>query len=302
MSDGMFIQTRKSSRNAIFTLREDAYDSSGADSFSAKSLHADDLKYTRLLGRRAIEVLDNQKLDEGVYRLVLRDDAIAKTAAPAQFVNLYSPDSTTMLPRPFGVASVDGDTFTLIFAVIGKGTAEFAQLKAGDTVDALGPLGFGFDISKPAHYVLVSGGLGVPPLICAAQAIAKNKNCKVTAVLGYRDNHFADSFMKEYVDNVYSISNAQGTVITLLNELEQENHFDFNGDLPIVVLSCGPMPMMKAVAHWTHERNVKCQLSLEARMGCGYGTCVACVVDTLEGRLKVCNEGPVFDSERLGWE
>ena len=122
MSDGMFIQTRKSSRSFIFTIRESSLDYSGADSSKPK--------YSRLLGRRPIEVLDNQKLDEGVYRLVLRDDAIAKTATPAQFVNLYSPDSTTMLPRPFGVASVDGDTFTLIFAVIGKGTAEFAQLKA----------------------------------------------------------------------------------------------------------------------------------------------------------------------------
>ena len=108
--------------------------------------------------------------------------------------------------------------------------------------------------------------------------------------------------MKEYISDVHSITNAEGTVITLLDELEKVKHFDFDDDLPTVILSCGPLPMMKAVAHWAHERGVKCQLSLEARMGCGYGTCVACVVDTLEGRLKVCNDGPVFDANRLGWE
>ena len=298
MSDGMFIPTRKANGNAMITLREDAFDSSGSSSAD----ESNSAKYSRLWGRRAVEVLNNEKLDEGVYRLTLRDAEIAKKATPAQFVNLYSPDPTAMLPRPFGVASVEGDTFTLIFAVIGKGTAEFAKLKPGSTVDALGPLGLGFNIDAAAHYVLVSGGLGVPPIICAAQALSNRKDSSVTAVLGYRSKRFADDLMKEYISDVHSITNAEGTVITLLDELEQNHHFDFGDDLPTVILSCGPLPMMKAVAHWAHERGVKCQLSLEARMGCGYGTCVACVVDTLEGRLKVCNDGPVFDANRLGWE
>lgn len=298
MSDGMFIPTRKASGNAIITLREDAFDSSGSSALD----ESNSAKYSRLLGRRTIEVLNNEKLDEGVYRLTLRDCEITKHATPAQFVNLYSPDPTAMLPRPFGVASVKDDTFTLIFAVIGKGTAEFSKLKSGDSVDALGPLGLGFDISKSAHYLLVSGGLGVPPIMCAAQTLSERNDSSVTAVLGYREKRFADDLMKEYIADVQSITNAEGTVITLLDELEQNGHFNFVDDLPTVILSCGPLPMMKAVAHWANERNIECQLSLEARMGCGYGTCVACVVDTLEGRLKVCNEGPVFDAKRLGWE
>lgn len=298
MSDGMFMHTRKALESSIFTFRNNNADDIGGSS----SKSSDDAKYSPLLARRAIEVIDNQKLDDGVYRLTLRDSAIAECALPAQFVNLYSPDSTTMLPRPFGVASVEGDTFTLIFAVVGVGTKAFSRLRAGDSVDVLGPLGIGYDISKSAHYILVSGGLGVPPLICASQALSKCENSTVSAILGYRDKRFADDLMKEYISDVHSITNSEGTVITLLNKLEEENHFNFNDNLPIVILSCGPLAMMKAVSHWAHERSIECQLSLEARMGCGYGTCVACVVDTLEGRLKVCNEGPVFDSKRLGWE
>lgn len=298
MSDGMFIPTRKAYGNAIVTLREDAFDSSG----STCEDESKSAKYSRLWGRRSVEVLNNEQLDEGVYRLTLRDAEIAKKATPAQFVNLYSPDPTAMLPRPFGVASVEGDTFTLIFAVVGKGTEVFSHLRSGDKVDALGPLGLGFNIDSHAHYVLVSGGLGVPPLMFAAQALGARKDSSVTAVLGYRSKRFADDLMKEYISDVHSITNAEGTVITLLDELEKVKHFDFDDDLPTVILSCGPLPMMKAVAHWAHERGVQCQLSLEARMGCGYGTCVACVVDTLEGRLKVCNDGPVFDANRLGWE
>lgn len=298
MSDGMFIPTRKASGNAMFMLRGNAFDATG----SSASDERNNAQYSCLWGRRAIAVLNNEQLDEGVYCLTLQDAEIASRSTPAQFVNLYSPDNTAMLPRPFGVASVEGDTFTLIFAVIGKGTTAFAKLKPGDSVDALGPLGLGFDISKPAHYVLVSGGLGVPPIMCAAQALSKREDSSVTAVLGYRSKRFADDLMKQYIDDVNSITNDEGTVITLLDELEQKNHFDFGDDLPTVILSCGPLPMMKAVAHWANERAIQCQLSLEARMGCGYGTCVACVVDTLEGRLKVCNDGPVFDAKRLGWE
>ena len=222
MSDGMFIPTRKASGNAIITLREDAFDSSGSSSAD----ESNNAKYSRLWGRRSVEVLNNEKLDEGVYRLTLRDSEIAKKAAPAQFVNLYSPDPTAMLPRPFGVASVEGDTFTLIFAVIGKGTAKFAELKPRDSIDALGPLGLGFNISKPAHYVLVSGGLGVPPILCAAQTLSKREDSSVTAVLGYRNKRFADDLMKEYISDVHSITNAEGTVITLLDELEKVKHFD----------------------------------------------------------------------------
>lgn len=299
MSSGMFIPTRHH-KNMVRTIQSDYVTTSGGSTETV-----DNIQYAPLPSRRTISVVDNECLAHDVYKLTLRDSFIAHHAQPAQFVNLYAPDSTTILPRPFGVAEVHDDEFTLIFAVVGKGTQSFARLRAGDQVDTLGPLGLGFDIRKPAHYVLVSGGLGVPPLLCAAQALSVRDDVRVSAVLGYRDERFADDMMKHYVSDTHSIVNAEGTVITLLNRLEQEGVFSASDDeisaLPMVILSCGPTPMMKAVAHWAADRNIDCQLSLEARMGCGYGTCVACVVDTEHGRLKVCNDGPVFTREQLGW-
>ena len=203
--------------------------------------------------RHEVEVVDNQELTDGVYRLTFRDEYIASHAKPAQFVDVYSNDPSKLMPRPFGVCETNGDEVSLMFAVVGKGTAEFAGLKAGDTIRVMGPLGNSFKTKEPANYVLVAGGLGVPPLVHAAQHIAGI------------EGELMDSGLKP------------------------------------VILTCGPLPMMKAVAAWAVKRDMACQLSLEQRMGCGYGTCVLCTVDTLDGRLKVCSDGPVFTRERLGW-
>lgn len=89
-------------------------------------------------------------------------------------------------------------------------------------------------------------------------------------------------------------------MVDLLNKLEQGDDLKAYDRKPII-LSCGPLPMMKAVAAWAAERGIPAQLSMEQRMGCGYGTCVLCTIDTVDGRLKVCSDGPVFTREQLGW-
>lgn len=248
--------------------------------------------------RHEVEVVDNRELTDGVYRLTFRDEYIASHARPAQFVDVYSNDPSKLMPRPFGVCEIDGDEVSLMFAVVGKGTTEFAQLKPGDTIRVMGPLGNSFKTKEPANYVLVAGGLGVPPLVHAAQHIAGVEGAVSTAVFGYRNVHFGDEYVSKYADKVYSIDESEGNVITLLDRIEDEL---LGGELKPVILTCGPLPMMKAVAAWAAKRDMACQLSLEQRMGCGYGTCVLCTVDTLDGRLKVCSDGPVFTRERLGW-
>lgn len=257
-------------------------------------------KAGRKPGRRTDEVVSVSLMSPGVYRLVIRDPYIARTARPAQFVNLYSTNAAMVLPRPFGIANVEGDDVTLIYQVVGAGTKEFSELRAGDRIDVLGPLGKSFDLDTPANYVLVGGGLGVPPLLYAAQTLSgRDDETQVTSVFGYRDERFADETVKPYAGKVHSIVNAEGNVVDLLDDIEQEL---ITSDQRTVILSCGPTPMMKAVAGWASKRGISAQFSLESRMGCGYGACVACVVDTREGRLKVCKDGPVFTTEQLGWE
>lgn len=257
-------------------------------------------KAGRKPGRRTDEVISVSLMSPGVYRLVVRDPYVARTARPAQFVNLYSASAAMALPRPFGIAKVEGDDVTLIYQVVGEGTKEFSGLQAGDRIDVLGPLGKPFDLDASANYVLVGGGLGVPPLLYAAQTLSgRDDGTQVTSVFGYRDDRFADETVRPYASKVHSIVNAEGNVVDLLNDIEQELTLS---EHQTVILSCGPTPMMKAVACWTSKRGIPAQFSLESRMGCGYGACVACVVDTTEGRLKVCKDGPVFTTEQLGWE
>ncbi|WP_404801614.1 dihydroorotate dehydrogenase electron transfer subunit [Bifidobacterium saimiriisciurei] len=249
--------------------------------------------------RHTVEIADIAELDAGVVRMTIRDPYIAAHGRPAQFVDFFTHDPMKPMPRPFGISEIQDDLVSFIFAVVGKGTGEFAELKAGDVIDVMGPLGHAFDTKAPANYVLVAGGLGVPPLIHAAQHIAGDENSESTAVFGYRKNHFADEYVDRYADRTYSIDESEGNVVTLLDRIEDELK---SGDLPPVILSCGPLPMMKAVASWAAKRDIPCQLSLEQRMGCGYGTCVLCTTDTVNGRLKVCADGPVFTREQLGWE
>ena len=140
--------------------------------------------------RRTVSIVAVKQLTAGIVRLTFRDEYIAHHVRPAQFVNLYSSNPMHLMPRPFGVSEVDGDEVSLIFAVVGFGTDEFSKLTAGDTIDVLGPLGTPFNLDEAADYVLVGGGLGIPPLLEAAQSLRDEADSRAIAVFGYRDEHF----------------------------------------------------------------------------------------------------------------
>lgn len=163
----------------------------------------------------------------------------------------------------------------------------------------LGPLGTPFNLDEAADYVLVGGGLGIPPLLEAAQSLRDEADSRAIAVFGYRDEHFADIYAAKYADEVHSIDESEGNVLTLLERLWPALE---ESGRKTIILSCGPTPMMRAVATWASKRGVDAQLSMEQRMGCGYGTCVACTIDTRAGREKVCEAGPVFTAHQLGWD
>ena len=252
--------------------------------------------------RRPALVLKKTLLDDRVYSVVLRDHHMATHAMAGQFANLYVPDPSRVLPRPLGIASIDADNDAaeFIFAVVGEGTHQLSQVNVGESIDVLGPLGKGFLLRENTHYLLVGGGLGVPPLIAAAQRIREAEGARATAVFGYRKNHFADESVSRYAHETLSIDESEGNVVDLLNRWEQETRAK-GESTDVEILSCGPHAMMQAVAAWAGERGIDSQLSLEERMGCGYGTCVVCVTPTVDGLKKVCFDGPIFTAQQLGW-
>lgn len=248
--------------------------------------------------RRTVPVTALRMLTPSIAMMTIRDYHTARTAQPAQFINLYTPDASRLLPRPFGVAGADPTTgaVTVIFALVGAGTRELSRLQPGDTVDMLGPLGRGYTIPTSGHIMLVGGGLGIPPLIHTARLLHQREHITVTALFGYRDTPYANDLTEAHTDTLHSINDNEGNVITLLNQYEAQHSTP-----PDTILTCGPTPMLHAVANWANQRHIPCQVSMEQHMSCGYGACVTCTIDTVQGRRKVCTDGPAFNAHDITW-
>jgi dihydroorotate dehydrogenase electron transfer subunit len=246
--------------------------------------------------KESAKIITNTELSKGIYRLVLSDASggdgvrnIASVAVPGQFVNVYLNDRTMLLPRPFGISDVEADDngsacITLVYAVVGAGTAKLAAYEPGTEIEILGPQGNGYDLeSNGRHIILIGGGLGIPPLLFVArrirETIPSSDGGKITALLGYRDAPYYADEIGKYCDDVFCISEnapTSGTVLDLIAHLTADGRLDPTG---ASVLSCGPTPMLKAVAEWSAAQNIPAQVSLEERMGCGYGACVGCTVE-----------------------
>lgn len=228
---------------------------------------------------------------------------IAKTASPGQFVHIRCPGVT--LRRPISICQVDAQrgTVRLVFEVRGRGTAELAQLGEGELMDLLGPLGHGFEILPGARAIAVGGGIGVPPMLEALRSYGENG----TAILGFRSAN-AVILEEDFLQNGNQVRLAtddgtrgtKGFVTQLLKEqLEQQR--------PDIIYACGPTPMLKGVAALAQQYGVRCQVSLEERMGCGVGACLVCACKTLrengyEGYSHVCKDGPVFEAQQVVFE
>lgn len=222
-----------------------------------------------------------------------------------QFLHIKCGDGQ-LLRRPISVARTQWDepedTAALIFEVRGEGTKWLSQRKVGDKLDVLGPLGNGFDVSKEGRYLLVGGGIGVPPLIEYVELLKRPR----VAVLGFRtkDKVFPSivSCFQEHCEHTYICTDdgtmgCHGFVDNQMREvLSKDNNFT-------AVLACGPKPMLKSVAAVAAEFGVPCQVSMEERMGCGVGACLVCATPMKDGSMKhVCKDGPVFNAEEVDWD
>lgn len=246
------------------------------------------------------EIVDSEKLGAATWSLTVLSPDLAKTALPGQFLHIKCGDGL-LLRRPFGICSVFGGALVFVFEVKGKGTRWLSGREPGDMLDILGPLGNGFSFPE-GDIIVAGGGLGAPPLLFAAESAKRN----VTAVLGFRDmskvilrDEFENACDAVYLATDDGSMGIHGQVTVPLEELLKKGGYE-------AVLSCGQHAMQKNVAKICARYGVPCQVSLEERMGCGVGACLACACATRGGggeqmRL-VCKDGPVFDAAQVVWQ
>ncbi len=244
-------------------------------------------------------ILSQEKLAEDIYSMWLQTEEIAKAAKAGQFVSVYCNDSSRLLPRPISICEIDKEknAIRLVYRVAGKGTAEFHTMKAGESLRVMGPLGNGFPKQEKSAF-LIGGGIGIPPML----QLAKELNCEKQMVLGYRDaqTFLLDEF-KDYGD-IY-VATEDGSVGTKGNVLNAIRKKALKAD---VIYACGPTPMLRALKEYAAENSIECWISMEERMACGIGACLACVCKSKEKdehtnvhNKRICKEGPVFRAEEV---
>lgn len=246
-------------------------------------------------------IAEHMAIAQGVYRLVLApagDGWFEPAAArPGRFVNLYLPSADKLLPRPLSICQSEPDRLTLVYGVVGSGTKELSEYPLGTELRLSSPLGNGYDLSDANDgdsALLIGGGLGVPPLLSLTKVLIET-GISVTAVLGFRSEpflteEFVDLGAKVLIATEDGSFGSKGTVMDILTQ----KHLDADH-----WYACGPKPMLKEVAYHSQSLSIDAQLSMEERMGCGFGACLSCTCETRtddgkKQRKKICKDGPVF--------
>ena len=238
------------------------------------------------------KILSNEALTSSVYRMTLEGDTSAITA-PGQFVNIRLEGK--FLRRPISVCDWEAGKLTLVYKVVGHGTAQMAAMAPGESLDILTGLGNGYDLTLTGENpVLVGGGVGVPPMYGLAKHLrALGKPVQVILGFNTRDEIFYEDAFKAlgctvYVTTVDGSYGIPGFVTDALKDLSY-SHF----------CACGPEPMLKALYKASTTSG---QMSFEERMGCGFGACMGCSCKTLTGNKRICKEGPVMKKEEILWD
>jgi len=253
-------------------------------------------KHTGLL-----KVLNNRTINKSYYVLEIEIPQGSKNILPGQFVEILVEDSkSTFLRRPISIYNVHPErkSMELLIQIVGEGTLQLSKLKTGDFVDIMYPLGKSFSIIESGKKaLLVGGGVGVAPLLYLAKNL-KNNDVEPHILLGGRtsDNIIEIDNFSKYANIYISTedgSNGEKGLVTQ-HSIMQENNFD-------MIYSCGPDPMMRAVAKVASKNNIDCEVSLENMMACGIGACLCCVTPTTSGHQCVCTDGPVFNTTVLEW-
>lgn len=260
---------------------------------------------------RTVAILEeNRRLAEGVHVLVLRADGWAATVAPGQFAMIRAPGAEPLLARPMAFMTATPERASFGMKVVGRGTRALAAAPAGTPLVVWGPLGKGFSAPRAGQRtILVGGGIGVPPLVLQAKALTDAGALPASVIVGARAR--AELFGRDELA-------ALGLAPKVATDDGSEGHKGFVTELlkqealgpDVCVQACGPTPMLAVVATIARARGARCELSLEARMGCGVGACRGCMVPVSEeakregrfaGReyLCLCLDGPVVEAAEV---
>ena len=250
-----------------------------------------------------LSVVSVEQIHARYVLIKLTDVQTLPEMLPGQFVEVrVDGSSSTFLRRPISIHYIDkvNNQLWLLVATVGEGTRWMASLHAGDRLNCVLPLGHGFTMPRQTDekFLLVGGGVGVAPLLYLGAEI-RQMGGEPTFLLGARsakDLLMLDEFRKYgqvYVTTDDGSAGEKGFV-TGHSILSQERFSH--------IASCGPTPMMKAVARYAHQEDIDCEVSLENLMACGLGACLCCVEKTTEGNLCVCKDGPVFNIKKLLWQ
>lgn len=236
-------------------------------------------------------------LTKDIFSMLLDAGEMAQTAQPGQFVHIRCGEGL-LLRRPISICDAWDGTLRIVFQVRGTGTAWLVQRKVGETLDVLGPLGNGFDLSGNGPVLLVGGGIGTAPMCFAARRLGE----RCQAAFGFRSKDgviLADELEQAGISVVVTTEDGSlgeaGRVDQVVQRLLRENS-------TLTVLACGPTPMLKAISAVTAEAGNPCQVSLEERMACGLGACLTCSCKVNGHYKRVCKDGPVFQSQEVEWD
>ena len=250
-----------------------------------------------------LTVVSQEEIGKDIFSLWLQTDQMAQYARPGQFLSLYTGNAGKLLPRPISICEIDKETsrIRLVYRVTGKntGTEAFSKMQPGDKIEALGPLGKGFPLEEAEgkKVFLIGGGIGIPPML----ETAKQLNAQKTAVLGYRDELFLNEEFAKYADvYVATEDGSSGTKGNVLNAIQEKT---LEAD---VIFACGPTPMLRALKEYAAANHITCWISMEERMACGIGACLACVCKSKEkdahsnvNNKRICKDGPVFNAQEV---
>jgi len=249
-------------------------------------------------------VLKNSQIMPDTHLIQAEAADIAAETQPGQFVMVRCGEGYKfLLRRPLSIHQVteEFDQIWLLFAITGRGTSWLAQLKNGDKLDLIGPLGKGFAIRPQAqNLLLIAGGIGIAPLVFLAEQALKQKK-SVTLLLGASSanqlypQHLLPEGIKRLIATEDGSAGKKGLVTDLLPDFIDWAH---------QICACGPIAMYQTIAEQQkrHQRELPIQISLEVRMGCGIGACFGCSIRTKQGMKQVCRDGPVFDLNNILWE